>query len=201
MVSFDLVNMFTSIPVDEAIDRIRTYLLNDPTLKDRTNMPVDVIVKLLQMSTSMAYFVWKGTHYRQTKGAAMGSSTSSPISNAYMEGFEQKATTQYDTGDHNTTPEDILQLWLCIADDTLTFIDEDHIKPFHDWLNSIHPDLQWTYKVEKEGRINFLDVTIIHAQDGSLSFEVYRKPTKDAYDQHCQIPHQEGYRHPHHTSS
>ena len=31
--------------------------------------------------------------------------------------------------------------------------------------------------MEKEGRINFLDVTIIRTQDGSLIFEVYRKPT------------------------
>jgi hypothetical protein len=54
---------------------------------------------------------------------------------------------------------------------------KDDIIPFHAWLNSIHPDIQWTYEVEKEGRLNMLDLTIICAPDGSLTFEVYRKPT------------------------
>lgn len=54
MVSFDITNMYTKIPRDEAIQIIKTYLLNDPTLEERTKMPVGTIVDLLQMSISMA---------------------------------------------------------------------------------------------------------------------------------------------------
>jgi hypothetical protein len=72
---------------------------------------------------------------------------------------------------------DILQCWYRQADDTITSIHGDHIILFHAWLNSIHPDIQWTYEVEKEGRLNVLDISIIRAPDGSLSFKVYRKPT------------------------
>jgi hypothetical protein len=57
MVSFDVTNKYTKIPRDEAIKTIRNYLLDDPTLKERTKIPVVTIIKLLQMTLSMAYFV------------------------------------------------------------------------------------------------------------------------------------------------
>jgi hypothetical protein len=56
MVSFDVTNMYTKIPRDEAIETIHNYLRDDPTLKERTKIPVDTITKLLQMTPSMAYF-------------------------------------------------------------------------------------------------------------------------------------------------
>jgi hypothetical protein len=91
-----------------------------------------------------------------------------------MQPYEHKAHNA-----HNPTDAliDILQCWYRQADNTFTSIHGDHIIPFHAWLNSIHPDIQWTYEVGKEGRLNMLDISIIHAPDGSLSFEVYRKPT------------------------
>ena len=36
MISFDVVSLFTAIPVDKACKYIRTKLENDPTLPDRT---------------------------------------------------------------------------------------------------------------------------------------------------------------------
>jgi hypothetical protein len=61
MVSF--FNMYTKIPRP-----IRNYLLDDPTLKERTKIPVDTIIELLQMTLSMAYFIWRGTFYEQING-------------------------------------------------------------------------------------------------------------------------------------
>jgi hypothetical protein len=76
MVSFDVSNMYTKISKDEAVEAIRTYLLNDPTLKEHTKIPVHTIIELLQMILFLAYFVWRGTFYEQTNGLPMGSSTS-----------------------------------------------------------------------------------------------------------------------------
>jgi hypothetical protein len=168
MVSFDVTNMYTKIPRDEAIETIYNYLLDDPTLKERTKIPVDTITKLLQMTLSIAYFVWRGTFYEQTNGLPQGYSTSVPCAQSYMQPYEHKAVTHYNA--HNPTDAliDILQCWYRQADDTFTSIHGDHIIPFHAWLNRIHPDIQWTYEVEKEGRLNMLDISIICAPDGSL---------------------------------
>jgi hypothetical protein len=83
MISFDVTNMYTKIPRDEAIKTICNYLLDDPTLKECTKIPLDTIIKLLQMTLSMAYFVWRGTFYKQTNGLPQGSSTSGPCAQSY----------------------------------------------------------------------------------------------------------------------
>jgi hypothetical protein len=93
MVSFDVTNMYTKIPQNKAVEVICTYLLNDPTLKERTMIPIHTIIELLQMSLSMAYFVWRGTFYEQTKGLPIGSFTSNPCAQAYMQPYEHKPVT------------------------------------------------------------------------------------------------------------
>jgi hypothetical protein len=44
-------------------------------------------------------------------------------------------------------------------------------------LNSQHPKIQFTFEIEENGRIPFLDVMVEHYTD-RLVFDVYRKPTK-----------------------
>jgi hypothetical protein len=141
MVLFD-VTMFTKISKYEAVEAIHTYLLNDPTLEERTNIPVHTIIELLQMSLSMAYFVWRGTFYEQTKGLPIGSSSNGPCAQAYMQPYEHKAVTQNNTNNPSNTLVATLQCWFLQADDTFTSIHRDHVIPFHAWLNSIHPDIQ-----------------------------------------------------------
>jgi hypothetical protein len=141
------------------------------------------------MSTSMAYFVWKDMYYEQTNGLPIGSSTSGPLAQGYMEPYEHKAVTHYNAQNPSGSTVDTLQCWYRQADDTFTSIRGEHIVPFHTWLNNLHPDIQWTYEIEKEGRLNMLDLMVIRAPNGSLSFEVYRKPTHTgqyiAHDSHA----------------
>ena len=58
---------------------------------------------------------------------------------------------------------------------------------------SIHPDINWTKEVEQEGRIAMLDVSIIRNADGTLDFDVYRKPTHTnqyiSFDSHQPLSH------------
>ena len=60
---------------------------------------------------------------------------------------------------------------------TLYVIHKDLIQSLHNYLNSIHPDIKWNKEVEQNGYIAMLDVNIIHNPDGTLHFDVYRKPT------------------------
>lgn len=43
-------------------------------------------------------------------------------------------------------------------------------------FNSQHPNVQFTYENEKDKKLAFLDTMVIRTDDGSLEFEVYRKP-------------------------
>ena len=107
----------------------------------------------------------------------MGKSTSSPLSDIFMEDFESKALRDYSTGDPTVSPSDVILFWFRKADDTITAIRNDHIQPFFDFLNSRHPDIKWTMEKEKDKSIPMLDVAIHRKDDGSLEFDVYRKPT------------------------
>ena len=110
-----------------------------------------------------------------------------------MEDFEATALAQYLTGDNNISPRQDILFWLRKADDTLVAVHNDHIQSLHDYLNSIHPDIKWTKDIEENGRIAMLDVTIIHNPDGSLHFDVYRKPTHTnqyiPFDSHQPLSH------------
>lgn len=132
---------------------------------------------LVKLDLDLAYFQYKGEFYTQFQGLGMGSSTSSPLSDIFMEDFEEAALANYPTGDENLSPSEVILFWFRKADDTIIAIRNDHVDTFHNYLNSIHPDIQWTKEVEQDGRINMLDVTIIHKDDGSLDFDVYWKPT------------------------
>ena len=187
--------MYTNIPQAPTMERLEECLKNDADLNKRTPMKIKDILALVKLDLDLAYFRWNNAYYKQLKGFGMGKSTSSPLSDIYMEAFEQAALANYPTGDSNITPSDVILFWFRKADDTIIAIHNNHIQPLHDYLNSIHPDIQWTKETEVNGRIAMLDVTIIRNADGTLDFDVYRKPTHTnqyiPFDSHQPLAHKQ----------
>ena len=89
--SYDVSALFTSVPVDPALKVIKDLLEKDPTLKERTVLPVEDITLLLEFCLKNTYFSFQGQFYEQVKGAAMGSPVSPIEANLYNGYFEQKA--------------------------------------------------------------------------------------------------------------
>lgn len=100
----------------------------------------------------------------------MGKSTSSPVSDIFMEDFEQKTPAAFP---HCGS----VFFWLRKADDTLVAIHQDHVNFLFEQINSIHLDIKWTKEEEVDGHNHMLDVNIKRPTNGTLSFDVYRKPT------------------------
>ena len=90
MISFDVVSLFTAIPVDKACKYVRTKLENDPTLPDTTQL--DDIIRLLSFVLSNSFFVYNNTTYKQIHGCAMGSPVSAIVDNLCMEVIEEHET-------------------------------------------------------------------------------------------------------------
>ncbi len=93
MVSFDVVSLFTAIPVDRTCEHIHNKLNEDTTLKHRTKLSIDDIIKLLCFTLSNSFFTYKET-YKQIHGCAMGSPVSPIVANLCMEGIEELAHKQ-----------------------------------------------------------------------------------------------------------
>ena len=89
--SYDVVALFTSIPIPSALEVMKKKPEEDTELQKRTILPVDNILELLAFCLNNTYFVFQDTYYEQNKGAAMGSPISPIIANIFMEAFEQRA--------------------------------------------------------------------------------------------------------------
>ena len=87
MVSFDVVSLFTCVPIDEALKVIEQRLNEDETLMERTSIPVEDICALTELCLKSTYFQYQDQFYEQIEGAAMGSPLSPIIANIYMEPF------------------------------------------------------------------------------------------------------------------
>lgn len=78
LVSFDVVSLFTNIPVLEALHLI-SQLVDQETLNP------------IQICLNSTFLSFKGTIYEQTKGTIMGSPLSPIVANTFMEHFETRA--------------------------------------------------------------------------------------------------------------
>ena len=97
MVSFDVKALFTSVPIQPAINIIKKLLEEEQSLQQITTMSMKNITCLLEFCLKSTYFTYQGKYYEQLDGAAMGYPISPIIANLYVENFEEKKLTQLHT--------------------------------------------------------------------------------------------------------
>ena len=88
MVSFDVVILFTRVPVSEALCVIEDLLADDDTLETRTTMLPTDIVSLTRLCLTTTYFQFGRVFDEQVEGAAMDSPLSPVVANIYMQDFD-----------------------------------------------------------------------------------------------------------------
>ena len=96
MVSFDVVSLFTAIPIDKACVYIREKLDEDTKLHSRTKLNADEIISLLDFTLSNNYFMFNDSVYKQIHGCGMGSPVSPVVANLYMEVIEEGSNRRFD---------------------------------------------------------------------------------------------------------
>ena len=81
MVSFDIVSLFTNIPLEECIDLAVKYISDgDPDIK----LSNTELKSLFSVATAQTHFLFKGSFYDQIDGVAMGSPLAPVLSNLFM---------------------------------------------------------------------------------------------------------------------
>ena len=156
LVSFDVVSLFTNVPVMESMNYLSELFSKD-------------IVDLFRECLTTTYFLWNGEYYQQRDGVAMGSPLSPVIANFYMEKFEDCVLA--------TAPKKP-SIWLRYVDDTFAVWShgEKELYTFLEHLNSQNKAIQFTMEKECDGKLAFLDV-LVKREDSGLGHTVYRKPT------------------------
>ena len=94
-VSFDVVSLFTTIPLDLAKQIVFDRLSGDPHLEDLTTLSVPELIEALDICFSSTSFTFQQTIYQQIFGTPMGLSLSPLIANMVMEKPEQRANAAF----------------------------------------------------------------------------------------------------------
>ena len=182
MASFDIENMFPNMPINNrATAIIRDYLEEFESKIDLLGFDIEGIIRLLSFCLHHTYLEFRGKYFRQLNGVGTGSHTSPVYSEIIVDYIYKNAI-------------EIVSLDICPS----LYMDDgwlhwawgmDEFHRFHDALNSIFPaEINFTYELEEERTINFLDMTITR-KDDSFQYEFYRKPTHSGkymdYTNHC----------------
>ena len=170
--SFDVVSLFTRVPVQEAMEVVGRFLSRDEDLSSRTALDVETLGALIKFCLTSCYFLFRSTFYVQLDGVAMGSSLGCVVACIYMRFFEEMAL---NSAVDQSLPVPLL--WIRYVDDVLAmFHDEEDFGLFLSFLNSLRGSIDFTLEVESEGHISFLDLDV-RRRSGGVVYGVYRKPT------------------------
>ena len=108
--------------------------------------------------------------YVQNDGVAMGSPLGPVLANIFMVELERLVT---------PTLMDKMKCWTRYVDDTLCYIKTDSIDYVLKILNGFHKNTQFTYEVERDSKISFLNVLVIRDSNNKITTTVYRKSTNN----------------------
>ena len=168
LVSFDVSALFTSIPVNQALDVINQLIIQHQTDMDfkykvgkawyevADHLDREDVMALLKVVLNNCVFSFQGKFYKQLHGAAMGSPCSPVVANIYMEYFEKRALGP------ELPVSFTINTWLRYVDDVLTIVKKGTRDSLLNYLNSIDPNIKFTIEPQTSKGL-FLSWT--HFQD------------------------------------
>ena len=169
MASFDVESLFTNIPVKETCDIILNKLFPTPqTLHQGYNKKI--FSKMLNNCVYNNIFLFNDIPYEQLDGCPMGGCISPTLANIFLCYHDEKWL--------NDCPHEFKPImYRRYVDDTfLLFKESSHIQLFHEYLNSKHTRISFTYEVENNDAISFLDV-LVSKIGNSFQTSTYVKTT------------------------
>ena len=124
--------------------------------------------ELSHLYTKHVHFTFSGDIYIQIDGVGMGSPLRPLLATVFMFPLEESIVTAL---------KDCLVHWKRYVDDTYAYIAPDKIDYVVKKLNTYHKLLQFTYELEKDQGVSFLDVSIRRLTNRKLEATVFRKET------------------------
>ena len=125
---------------------------------------------MLSLTTKESIILFDMSFYTQVDGVAMGSPLGLSLANAYLCHHETKWLNDY--------PDKFKPVFYkrYVDDIFVLFKRPEHVKPFIDYMNSKHKNINFSFETEKEGQMPFLDVNVFR-ENGKFVTNVYRKET------------------------
>ena len=160
LISFDVVSLYTNVPVKESIKVCADLLFNKMSIQ---GVEKETFIKLAELACCNVVFSTHQGYHIQHEGLAMGSPPAPHLANGWLSTFDK-------TIQGNST------LYHRYMDDIIRIIDNDVIDDELNKINNLHPCLSFTKELENNNSIPFLDM-LLHNIEGNLSSSWYTKPT------------------------
>ena len=167
LASLDIADMYSNIPTDDIEHIIRPIC----TYQDVSTDLMLEILAITKIFLPQNYYGFIATNYIQPKGLAMCSSSSSVLSELYIQHMEHTKAI------HTLTKPGTVAYFRYVEDNLLIYnkhlVDIENI---HSTFNSFCPSLKFTLELEKDNKLNFLDLTL-EKTNTCFSYNIYRKVT------------------------
>ena len=169
LISFDVVSLFTKVPIDDMLDYLSEFL---DTAEIELPFSNNTLIELIKLCIKDCKFEFNGKYYSQNFGMSMGNPLSPLLSNLYMEFFESRILS-------TILPENVA--WFRYIDDIICiWPDIEDVNSFFNRLNNLVPSIKFTMELEDDNcSLPFLDCRI-HRGNNNFKFSIYRKPTNIA---------------------
>ena len=147
VVSFDVLSLYTNVPVMEVIEICTEHLYRH----EQKHPPIDrnTFIILAKIASCDVLMSTHDGYYKQVVGLAMGSPPAPHLANSWMSKFG------------NTIKGEAV-LYARYMDAIIWNIKRIDIEEKLATINNLHPSLKFTIKREENGSIPFLDMKIIH---------------------------------------
>ena len=180
MVSFDVTSLFTRVPLTYTIDLILNKMYPKCSAKckykQRSRLCTECRKRynfeyLLRLATSKTHFIFDKKMYIQHNGVAMGASLAPIIADIFMSHLKE---TLMDRLRQNGVCQ-----WYRYVDDTFVIIEPTtKIENLLEILNNFHQSIKFTYQLEMNATLPFLDTWVIRsANTKKFQTALYRKDT------------------------
>lgn len=166
IVSFDVISLFTNIPIQTAI---RIIIRHWDKVKIHTTIPKAQFLHILKFCLiDNNYFIFDKTIYTQVFGMPMGNPLSPTIADIVLDDLLDNTIADLKNKDIN------IKYIVKYVDDILAIIKTDDKDEILRTLNYYHGKLKFTIEVEENNKIAYLD-TEIHHVENTIKFDWYQK--------------------------
>ena len=162
-VSFDVVSLFTNVPLKRTLDIILNRVYKDKLIQ--TTLKKSTLKKLILDTCTKTAFLFNGKLYEQKDGVSMGGSLGPLLANVIMTELEKKVVKPL-------IDDGTIRFYTRFVDDTLLLVKDEDIDLLKNKFERFDKNLRFTYDKFENENPHFLDIEI--ATNG---LKIYRKDT------------------------
>ena len=177
MASLDVESLFTNIPLAETITIVTEKVFEKK--RKLNGISRGDFRRLLEITTAGTVFYFDGQYYKQKDGVAMGSPLGPALANAFL--------AHHETVWLEECPLSFAPIFFArYVDDIFVLMrSSEHVTKLAEYLSSKHPNIRFTFELENDNTLPFLDVNV-YRDAGKFSSSVHRKMTfSGVYSNFC----------------